>query len=72
MLLKDLISKLTKLYSTYTNDEEYMQTMGEPEIMIDKFKRIEGIENYSYVGYSKVITIDKSADGAYDILDAYS
>lgn len=67
MRLKDLIKQLQDLYATY--DNEYFLFMGEPEIMIDVFKRTEqGI--FTYEGFSKDIAIEKTSDGVYDIIVA--
>lgn len=69
MLIKDLIAKLEALYNTY--DDEYKKVMGEPEIMIDVFKRVPNTNYTEYSGFSHKINIDKSGDGVYDILSAF-
>jgi NDP-sugar pyrophosphorylase family protein len=69
MVIKDLIKALQDLYATY--DAEYFQTMGEPEIMIDVFKSVED-HKFAYQGYGRHIVIEKSKDGVYDILSAFS
>jgi hypothetical protein len=67
MQIKDLIAKLEALYNTY--DDEYKNIAGEPEIMIDVFK--SNGQAFEYQGFSGNIVIDKSQDGAYDILSAF-
>jgi hypothetical protein len=71
MLIKDLIQKLEELYNSY--DEEYKATMGEPTIEIDVFRPIEDKPHcFQYAGFSHDIKIEKSDDGVYDILSAFS
>lgn len=69
MRIKDLIARLEALYNTY--DDEYKKIMGEPEIMIDVFKRVPNTNYTEYSGFSQKINIDKSGDGVYDILSAF-
>ena len=66
--MKDLIEKLQSLYSSYT--DEYKSVMGEPEIMIDQFKR-NADYSHDYVGWSPDIAIEKSSDGIYDIISRF-
>lgn len=69
MLIKDLIAQLEALYNTY--DDEYKKVMGEPEIMIDVFKRVPNTNYTEYYGFWPKINIDKTGDGVYDILSAF-
>lgn len=72
MLIKDLISELQALYHTY--DDEYKSVAGEPEIMIDVFKRTypDGCNfQREYVGISGFIKIERSSCGVYPILSAF-
>ena len=71
MLIKDLIKNLEELYNSY--DEEFKTVMGEPTIEIDVFRPVEDTEHYfQYAGFSHDIKIEKSSDGVYDILSAFS
>ena len=72
MLIKELIRKLEELYSSY--DEEYKSVMGEPSIEIDVFQPLGDPDNhiFVYAGFSHEIEIEKSDDGVYDILSAFS
>lgn len=71
MRIKDLIYKLQELYDTY--DDEYIQTAGEPEIMIDVFEPEENLpHSFVYKGFSPNIIIEKSSDGVYDILSTFN
>ena len=69
MQIKDLIAKLEALYNTY--DDEYKSVMGEPEIMIDVFQKVPGLDLSQYAGYSPKIVIEKSSDGVNDILSCF-
>lgn len=44
--------------------------MGEPEIMIDCFKRTSPGE-FAYAGFNDKIEIQRSSDGVYPILNAF-
>lgn len=67
MYIKDLITKLQELYES---EMEHYDVMGEPEIMIDCFKRVEqGV--FHYAGFSDKIEVQRSADGVYPILNAF-
>ena len=73
MLIKDLIKKLEELYSGF--DDEYKSVMGEPEIMIDVFRPTfnhSADHKYRYGGFCPDIIIEKTNDGVYDILSAFS
>lgn len=72
----DLITKLQELVDAH---EDHKWLMGEHEIVIDMFKQIECINDnnvidhvFEYMGFSPNITIEKSADGVYDILNAWA
>ena len=68
MRIIDLIKKLEDLYCTY--DDEYKHHMGEPEIMIDCFKRTAPGE-FVYAGFNDKVEIHRSSDGVYPILNAF-
>jgi len=70
MLLKDLIKRLQELYDKEVQGD-YLEVMGEPEIMIDTFEQNYG-SLYNYAGFDKEITIDRSSDGVYLILNRFS
>jgi len=71
MRLIDFISDLQRLYESY--DEEYKSTMGEPEIMIDVFAPLHGDDTkFRYAGLNNLIKIEKSDDGVYDVISAFS
>jgi hypothetical protein len=45
--------------------------MGEPEIMIDCFKKVEqGV--FHYAGFNDQIKIERSTDGVYPILSGFT
>lgn len=69
MKLIDLISQLQALYNTY--DDEYKETMGEPEIVIDVFDRLGNTHTFEYGGFTKDIVIEKTDCGTYDILSKF-
>lgn len=72
MLIKDLISQLEALYNEYTDADKAI--LGEPEIVIDVFKRVYPDScNFlrEYAGYSGFIKIERSNDGVYPILSAF-
>jgi len=67
MLIKTLIEQLQTLYE---KEMIHADVMGEPEIMIDCFKRVEqGV--FQYVGFSNQVRIERSADGVYAILSGF-
>jgi hypothetical protein len=67
MLIKTLIEQLQTLYE---KEMIHADIMGEPEIMIDCFKRVEqGI--FQYAGFSNQVRIERSADGVYPILSGF-
>jgi hypothetical protein len=67
MLIKTLIEQLQTLYE---KEMIHADIMGEPEIMIDCFKRVEqGI--FQYAGFSNQVRIERSADGVYAILSGF-
>jgi len=68
MLMKDLINQLQELYSSYT--DEIKSVMGEPEIMIDTFKK-NAEHAFEYMGFSPDFAIEKSSDGVYDIISRF-
>jgi len=68
MLIKDLIAELQALYD---KEIQYVDVMGEPEIMIDVFSKIGDTHTFQYAGFDKNIVIDRSADGVYSILTAF-
>lgn len=72
MKIQDLIKQLEELYYTY--DDEYKEVMGEPEIVIDIFSPqiIKGEKCFKYEGFSQQIVIQKTEDGVYDIINAFS
>lgn len=69
MLLKDLINQLQLLYDKEVVGD-YLEVMGEPEIMIDVFEK-----NYSnlfnYAGFDKEIDIERSGDGVYLLISRF-
>jgi hypothetical protein len=68
MLIKDLIEQLQTLYE---QEMIHADIMGDPEIMIDCFKRVEqGV--FHYAGFSKDVSIQRSDDGVYLILNAFA
>ena len=67
MQLKLLIEQLQTLYEA---EMIHADVMGEPEIMIDCFKRVEpGV--FQYAGFSNQVRIERSADGVYAILSGF-
>jgi hypothetical protein len=68
MNLKDLITQLQALYDI---ESQYADVMGEPEIIIDVFKKV-GEHHFQYAGFSKDIRIDRSSDGVYPIINAFA
>jgi hypothetical protein len=69
MLLKDLIKQLQDKYYSY--DKEYFEVMGEPEIMIDVFDKVDDLGGErQYSGFSPNIEITSSGDGVYLIIAA--
>ena len=68
MYIKDLIAKLQELYES---EMEHYDVMGEPEIMIDCFKKIEqGV--FQYAGFAKKVEVHRSDDGVYLILNGFA
>lgn len=68
MLIKDLIEQLQTLYE---QEMIHADIMGEPEIMIDCFRKVEqGV--FHYVGFSKDVSIQRSDDGVYLILNGFA
>ncbi len=67
MQLKLLIEQLQTLYE---KEMLHADIMGEPEIMIDCFKRTAPGE-FVYAGFSDKIEVQRSADGVYPILNAF-
>ena len=70
MLLKDLIKELQDTYDKEVQGD-YLEVFGEPEIMIDTFENTYG-NLFSYAGFDKEITINRSRDGVYLILNRFS
>lgn len=71
MRLIDFIADLQNLYNSYS--DEYKSTVGEPEIVIDIFSQSKkDAMEYKYSGYSDKIKIEKSEDGIFDVLSAFS
>lgn len=67
MQLKLLIEQLQTLYEA---EMIHADVMGDPEIMIDCFKRVEqGV--FQYAGFSNQVRIERSADGVYAILSGF-
>ena len=67
MLIKDLIGLLQKHYE---EEIKHVDVMGEPEIMIDVFNKVED-HKFQYAGFSNKISIERSSDGVYLILSAF-
>jgi hypothetical protein len=67
VLIKDLIDQLQNLYK---EEMKHYDILGEPEIMIDSFKKVEGTNTFQYKGFSKDIEIQRSSDGIYPIIVA--
>lgn len=68
MLIKDLIEQLQVLYE---KEMVHADVMGDPEIMIDCFRKVEqGV--FQYAGFSKDVSIQRSDDGVYLILNAFA
>jgi hypothetical protein len=68
MLIKDLIEQLQTLYE---QEMIHADVMGDPEIMIDCFKKVKpGV--FHYAGFSKNISIQRSNDGVYLILNGFA
>ena len=67
MLIKDLIEQLQTLYE---KEMLHADVMGEPDIMIDCFKRTAPGE-FVYAGFSDKVEIHRSSDGVYSILNAF-
>lgn len=67
MQLKLLIEQLQTLYES---EMIHYDVMGEPEIMIDCFKKVEpGV--FHYAGFDNQIKIERSSDGVYPILSGF-
>jgi hypothetical protein len=67
MLIKDLIEQLQTLYE---QEMIHADIMGDPEIMIDCFKQVEpGV--FHYAGFGKEVSIQRSDDGVYLILNGF-
>lgn len=68
MKIKTLIEQLQTLYE---KELEYADVMGEPEIMIDCFKRVEqGV--FHYAGFTDKVEIQRSDDGVYLIINGFA
>ena len=67
MQLKLLIEQLQTLYES---EMLHYDVMGEPEIMIDCFKRTAPGE-FVYAGFSDKVEIQRSSDGVHLILNAF-
>jgi hypothetical protein len=68
MLIKDLIEQLQTLYE---QEMVHADIMGDPEIMIDCFEKVNpGV--FHYAGFSKDISIQRSNDGVYLILNGFA
>lgn len=67
MQLKLLIEQLQTLYES---EMIHYNVMGEPEIMIDCFKRTTP-GKFVYAGFNDKIEIQRSSDGVYPILNAF-
>jgi hypothetical protein len=68
MLIKDLIEQLQTLYE---QEMIHADVIGDPEIMIDCFKKVNpGV--FHYAGFSKDISIQRSNDGVYLILNGFA
>lgn len=68
MLIKDLIEQLQVLYE---KEMVHADVMGDPEIMIDCFRKVEqGV--FHYAGFSKDVSIQRSDDGVYLILNGFA
>jgi hypothetical protein len=67
MQLKLLIEQLQTLYES---EMIHYDIMGEPEIVIDCFKRI-ATGKFEYAGFSGRIEIQRSSDGVYPILNGF-
>lgn len=70
MELIKLIQQLQDIYDKEVQGD-YLEVFGEPEIMIDTFENTYG-NLFSYSGFDKEITINRSADGVYLILNRFS
>lgn len=72
MLLKDLINQLQDLYATY--DDDYKHVAGEPDIVVDVFtpQMINGVKCFAYAGFSQQVILEKTDDGVYNIINAFS
>lgn len=65
MLLKDFIVELKEIYDTFPAD--YLEIVGEPEIVIDDFAKIASKtfhRLFEYKGVKEQITIDRTFDGS--------
>ena len=73
MLLKEFITKLQKLYDNETKDPEYLEMMGEPTIEIDAFvKDPDHPHLFRYAGFHPAVSVERSDDGVYMILNRFS
>lgn len=71
MLIKDLIQKLQDIYDNEIQGD-YLDIMGEPEIMIDIFESDNNNnKHFVYKGFDKEIDIERSSDGIYLILSRF-
>ena len=68
MQLKLLIEQLQTLYE---KEMIHADVMGEPEIMIDCFKKV-ATGSFEYGGFSDKIEIQRSSDGVYPILNGFA
>jgi len=67
MQLKLLIEQLQTLYE---KEMIHADVMGEPEIMIDCFKKV-ATGSFEYAGFNDQIEIQRSSDGVYPILNGF-
>lgn len=73
MLLREFITKLQQLYDNETKDPEYLKMMGEPTIEIDAFTKAEDHPHlFKYAGFSHAVSVERSSDGVYMILNRFS
>lgn len=67
MLARDLIKLLEEKIREH---EPHIEVMGELDIVIDKFKKIEGTHEFHYAGFDREITLDFDVTG-YTILNGF-
>jgi hypothetical protein len=70
MYLKDLITRLQQIYDMHSQQKDLL---GEPEIVIDKFERVESKtfnRLYEHRGITPDIAVTRTTDGVFLVLSS--